>query len=316
MFLIKLSNIANHKLFYKECAMIFRRFFILVSVLVLLAFSSSVAKVIAEENDCSPEAQAMTGVWKAVAAQILIERDLEMQKATGDLPKAFALQSLRRCFDQQWRLLGEKRTPSDEEIYWVLQNALNLTVDSIISAQLDKAAAAESLTTQASEQYAVAAELIGLPPKPTITPDPAATIDIPTNESVVPQETQVSGTYASSLLSPDNQLWLLVVTPGGLIFPQANNACATDPNVKREPIPFDLLGGSNTWTMVIGVGGNSNIGEKFRLLLVTADAGVSTFFNEWFDTGCAKNDFPGLTQSQIVSHGKITVLQTVNVTRQ
>jgi hypothetical protein len=73
-----------------------------------------------------------------------------VRETANNLQSAADLQALRRCLDQQ------ERTLDNEEAYRLLQGALNLTVDSIISSQLGDIAAATSLLAAADDQYTAA----------------------------------------------------------------------------------------------------------------------------------------------------------------
>src|SRR5262249_53499680 len=128
----------------------------------------------------------------------------------------------------------------------------------------------------------------------TATPRKVAAISLPQEGNLVDQQLQVTGAYNVDLIDEHQHLWLLVITPNNIVYPQASNGC---PGTHRESIPFSLI--DNRWSMVISVGGPQDVGRTFQLILVLVDDAGNDFFNTCFDQWCLQNNFPGLSQQQV-----------------
>jgi hypothetical protein len=269
--------------------------------LAFFCFSDQLTIVEAQSEDCPP---GIEGDWQAVAAGIYIEYGNVIQ-VRGDMQRASMLQALRRCLDNQ------ERPPDYDEAYRLLRNAIDLTVDSIISAQIGESEDSDRFLAEANDQYSEAALLIsGVIPNPS--QDAVGTITSPQEGMAVPETTQVTGTYNTAVLDDNHHLWLLVITPDSLVYPQASHGC---PGGQRESIPFSAI--DNTWTMTIRLGGPPDVGKSFRLVLALVDEAGNTFLNEKYDGWCETMSFPGLSQDEVFrADFEVAVEQTVNVIRE
>jgi hypothetical protein len=91
--------------------------------------------------------------------------------------------------------------------------------------------------------------------------------------------------------SPDfsGDLWVLIVPPSELYYPQSPNAC------KGEATP--RVG--NRWELRVGFGGAGDEGVPFDIVLVAADPAASREFSGILRQWCETKKFPGLEKDQL-----------------
>ena len=219
------------------------------------------------------------------------------------LQRAASFQGLRRCLDEL------QPRSAEMELSDVLQNALNLAADSIVSGLIGETDDAALLQAQANQVHQRALEIIVA--GPIIIPN-AGTIESPAEGESAPEVAQIIGTRVDSELNEDNHLWLFVVTPNNLTYPQGNNMCVAG---ERTPIPFNAF--DDGWSMTVGLGDATSVGQQFTLVLVTVDAVTHAFLNRTLDQWCAANSFVGLTQQELFTPDHvINTVQVVHVIRE
>ena len=277
------------------------RIFLMLVTIALLWLMNVPAVTIAQNSgsgDCPPDLHVS---WQNAAAQT--HQDYVVALSTpGALPRAAELQELRRTLDDL------PRAQCDDEAYRLLQNALNLTVDGIISEQIGDVSNAELFFAFAAAQHAEAGTLIA---STVVATEQAITIESPVDGDTVPQLGQVRGTFVSSALDPENPEWIIVVTPQPLAYPQANNGCPGD---QRELIPLSRF--DYSWSMQIQFGGPQDAGATFSLVLIKVGPETNDFLNTKFDEWCLSMDFSGLTQAELFDRPDVEVIQVLNVTRE
>lgn len=272
-------------------------------LLMWVTFSSNYSVVKAQSNDCP----LVQGGWTALAAEIHAEYTGSFSKYADPLQRASALQKLRRCIDQQ------TKTPENEQAYQLERSALDLAVDSIISGLIADPNSAQVYLEQANQFDSTALQLIVTPPTAQAGSPLAGTITMPLDGASVAKNTLVRGTYDTNQLDSDHHLWLFIVTPHSDVYPQAAQSC---PHDQRQSIP--IVNFSDKWTMAITVGSDGDIGQPFRLLLVTADAAANDFLNNYFDQLCTTKNLTSLKEEDLFNSAtfKINVLEDVTVVRQ
>jgi hypothetical protein len=84
-------------------------------------------------------------------------------------------------------------------------------------------------------------------------------------------------------------LWVMIVPPSELYYPQSSNAC------KGEGTPK----AGNRWELRVGFGGAGDEGIPFKVVLMAADPAASRELARILRQWCQTNDFPGLEKEQL-----------------
>jgi hypothetical protein len=275
-----------------------RSFLIVLIALLMLQIMNSATLGFAQDTDDCP-----TGTWVEVAAEIYVVYDgIRHADTPSALERAAELQRLRRCLD------AAPREDENDEAYTLLQNALNLTVDSIISAEIEQEDTATTLMDEADMQSIQARDLII---QDDSDGDELAEVVItsPADGSTLPSPIQVVGTYDENLVDEENPVWLYVLIDGR-VYPQAYNGCPGD---EREPLPYSPF--DDSWSLGVGLGGPGDNGKEFQLILVRVNGEMDAFLNEAFDGWCSSQVFEGLSLDDAAPRGSVTRLQIVSVIR-
>jgi hypothetical protein len=161
----------------------------------------------------------------------------------------------------------------------------------------------------------------------TSTPDVAATIEAnltasavantavvqitsPENGELVPQFIMVEGTHELQEADKD-RLWLFLIGPNGVIYPQANEACAEN---GTSPVEFNLF--QDTWRVQnVQIGDSRDTGAQFDLFVTLLDDTQLAIMQNYFDVACIGGNFSGISQGQL-GVGSLNVLHQITVTRQ
>lgn len=144
------------------------------------------------------------------------------------------------------------------------------------------------------------------PRPPAVTPPPSATPATPAPLGLnVRDGDQVAQTITlMGELPPGLQgnLWVLIVPPNGLLYPQSPNACkgAGTPTV------------GSRWELRVGFGGVGDEGLPFQIVLVDANAAGSQAIADTLRQWCRTNNFPGM---QALPAGAQAIGQPIKVTR-
>lgn len=115
----------------------------------------------------------------------------------------------------------------------------------------------------------------------------------------VAQTITLIGEYPVDLI---DDVWVFVVPPDGLYYPQSMNACEGQRTPKVN----------GKWEMRIGLGGPDNDGEFFQIVLTVADAQASQFVVNTLQEWCQAGKYPGwrnLPQG-VTEKRRITVIRT------
>lgn len=151
-------------------------------------------------------------------------------------------------------------------------------------------------------------------PEPTPTPKPALSpTPMPSATPATPPPLglnlrdgdQVEQTITLMGDLPPNlkgDLWVFIVPPNGMLYPQSPNAC------KGAGTP--KLG--NRWELRVGFGGADDEGIPFTLVLADADAAASQAIADTLRQWCRANNFPGM---QALPAGATELGPRVGVTR-
>lgn len=125
-------------------------------------------------------------------------------------------------------------------------------------------------------------------PPPTNTPTPAPLVHIfnAENGDTVAQTLSLVGEYAPEVTG---DIWIFTGPLGGARWPQSSNACAGEGTLKLD----------GRWEVPIGLGGPDNVGERFEIIVTTADAEASQFLAQTLQTWCENNYFPGLSRDEL-----------------
>ncbi len=137
-------------------------------------------------------------------------------------------------------------------------------------------------------------------PSPANTPTPTPhTWNVSDGDSVA-QTITLIGEYPAA--STDD-LWVFVVPPNGLYYPQSPNACggAHTPKVNGK------------WEIRIGLGGPDNFGESFSIVLTVANTQASQFVVNTLKEWCQRRSYPGLERQKLPQG--ITEMRSITVTR-
>jgi hypothetical protein len=291
-----------------------RAFFIIFVFGFMVSLSGLDAPTAAAQDDCEN-----LKVW-LVEAQLVMD-EYEDALIVPNIDAVATLQRLRRGLE------AASRPSYADAAYTAWIKTLNLTEEAMVAALVsnDPSLVGEGINSdllweQADLQHDVAVgETINLidfvssgcpdttPPTPSAE---AATISEPPDGADVTWQTDVSGTYNPDLLGEDD-LWIFLVTPGKLYFPQIIEGCDPD---KR--LPLALEPDFEEWSIQIFVGEeNANQGEEFRIVLMKGDAAASQKMYELFDGWCATMSFEGLTSQEVRDLGFEGIVY-IEVTRQ
>jgi hypothetical protein len=136
--------------------------------------------------------------------------------------------------------------------------------------------------------------------RPTSLPSAAGPFNINLREGdQVAQTETFMGQYPPNF---SGALWVFIVPPGGLLYPQSPNACNGE----------GILRIGEWWEIRVGFGGPDNAGIPFTIVLAEADARGNQSIVDTLQQWCNANNWPGLTElpAGVVQHG-----DSVNVTR-
>jgi hypothetical protein len=147
-------------------------------------------------------------------------------------------------------------------------------------------------------------------PAVTKTPTPAVTatpsISVPLGINVRPGDEVAQTVTLMGEYPPDfaDDLWVMIVPPSGLYYPQSSNACkgAGTPKV------------GNRWELRVGFGGAGDEGIPFDIVLVAADPAASREFARILRQWCQAQRYPGLEKEQLPA-GARELGPPINVTR-
>lgn len=131
-----------------------------------------------------------------------------------------------------------------------------------------------------------------------------ASISAPGDGESVSEQIVVEGSYDPAALG-ENSLWVVVLAPSGMFYPQIVNGCAEG---EQQSV---LLGPAPTaWQVTSFIGGAG----EFNIILYLADPDeTAAMFELFLDDWCPDN-FPGLTQAQFNEYG-FDYITDVSVTR-
>jgi hypothetical protein len=118
------------------------------------------------------------------------------------------------------------------------------------------------------------------------------------NGDRVAQTITLIGTYPLTLT---DDLWVFVVPPNNLYYPQSLNACAKERTPKVN----------GKWEMRVGFGGPNNVGENFEILLTAAIPSASQLILDTLKRWCDAQNYPGF---ETLPAG-VRVLDRITVTR-
>jgi hypothetical protein len=116
----------------------------------------------------------------------------------------------------------------------------------------------------------------------TATPTALAWITTPAANSTAAQYTMVMGGYRADL---SEDIWIVVQGIDGKYYPQSMDACRGDPTPKKN----------GRWELRITLGSPGDAGQRFGLLLTTANAEASRFMADEMKGWCQTDSFPGLS---------------------
>ena len=96
---------------------------------------------------------------------------------------------------------------------------------------------------------------------------------------ISPQRLTVGGVYADVT----DHIWVLVYAPDGHYYPQSTNACAGISTSRHDDL----------WEGGISLGGDSDGGKPFDIIVVLANEDAHAIFEERQQKGCATGEYPG-----------------------
>lgn len=274
----------------------------LVLILLVLVSVLGYIPVAAQDTSCDAET---TQAWKDKTFSILLRYDEAVENPNG-LETALVIQALRREFDQIE--IPDCAVEPDAKLF---VNMLNLTADYLVAQAAEESSLSETLMAAATPIHdAVSGAFVGFTPSNGTTVTVVGQITSPVPDESVVQEAQVAGTYDADLLG-DNFLWLFVLAPNGLLYPQAQNGCPGD---QRESVPLSRF--DNTWRMTVYLGIPADTGKTFALVLGLASPEANDQLNTLFDGWCVDMNFTGLSQSQLFDEMGVEPIQNINLIRQ
>jgi len=97
---------------------------------------------------------------------------------------------------------------------------------------------------------------------------------------ISPQRLTVDGTYTNDVT---DHIWVLVYAPDGRYYPQSTNACRGTSTKQRDGL----------WEGGISLGGDSDVGQPFDIIVVLANEDAHAIFEERQQKGCATGEYPG-----------------------
>lgn len=274
----------------------------LVLILLVLVSVLGYIPVAAQDTPCDTET---TQAWKDKTFSILLRYDEAVENPKG-LETALVIQALRREFDQIE--IPNCTVEPDAKLFVKM---LNFTADYLVAQAAEESSLADTLLAEATPIHdAVSGAFVGFTPSDGTTVAVVGQITSPVLDETVLQEAQVAGTYDVDLLE-GNFLWLFVLAPNGLLYPQAQNSCPGD---QRESIPLSRF--DNTWRMTVYLGIPADSGKTFTLVLGLASPEANDQINSLFDSWCKDMNFTGLSQAELFDEMRVEPLQSINVIRQ
>jgi hypothetical protein len=271
----------------------------LLVCLAALLFNGAALSVIAQQDDTCPADTHQA--WLDVANSIF-GAYTQLASQSSDIATVAQLQDQRRQLDQT------PRPSCDDQGYEALRGALDLAADSMVASLNKNDTLAQTLLTQANAKSTSAASIIVVTPAPsTSSTDNVTAITSPKKGAEAPYTQQVTGTLDPQQVG-DNDLWLFVVDPAGIYYPQVNNACSD----RRSTI---IKTRHNTWSMPTYFGAqDGNHGDVFGLDLMMGNADATQALYAMFTDWCSNNNFTGLTEADITQLN-LTDLDYIEVTR-
>lgn len=274
--------------------------FILVLVLVitsLIPFSFST--VLAQGGGCPSD---MSEGWAEDAAEIALDYE-DALETRNDLKRAGELQELRRDLDEL-----DRETEGDVEVYLMLQGAINLATDSAVAAEMGDDDDAEDLMEDADEKYQQAvACLAGGDGNGRVDAEITKPED---GDELEGAELIIRGEYDPETLPEGSDLWVVIVPPNLMYYPQVFQGCDAS---TRTPVTYTP---PDKWAVTAFLGTETEgIGDEYELTLMVGDADATAAIYAKFDEWCADETWPGLTGDEFYEMGLVAIGDPIYVER-
>ena len=256
-------------------------------VFTLLIFIGDMTLVVAQDDSTfCPEIEHQE--WVAVAK--LIYHQYGEPYEPPDIFRAAELQALRRQLDET------SRAPCDDHTYQLLQNALNLSVDSAVASEIDNQGLARELLSQAFSAYEEAGDLL-FKGTAEISSPPDGTL-------IVTSQFSAEGTYYP-YNSTKSDLIIFAADLFEEYIPQGDELC--NPTWRRT-----VSSVGNTWSSNVVLEHKPGRGYEFQIILMRGndDAFEQMFWQ--FDSWCTLEYFPGFPLSELFNMG-FELLDTITV---